>query len=174
MHTGATLDIAIWSTVEQGLAITAGSLATLRPLFFIAVHKLGLSTSPSAYRPSGGYGMSAKLPGNAASVSGMKAEKLRPDIYKLSASVRTRSSDEEAITPSEGFPKSPNWFNTSAPPNSKKNAHNTENDSERSLNIKSSRNSHEENFQSGIMVSKSFYITDEERGSMMSRDGPYR
>ncbi|KAK1908997.1 hypothetical protein P3342_011074 [Pyrenophora teres f. teres] len=40
----STLDIAIWSTVEQGLAITAGSLATLRPLFFIAMHKLGLYT----------------------------------------------------------------------------------------------------------------------------------
>jgi hypothetical protein len=32
-HSGATIDIAIWSTTEQGLAITAGSLATLRPLF---------------------------------------------------------------------------------------------------------------------------------------------
>ncbi|GME36641.1 putative integral membrane protein [Neofusicoccum parvum] len=29
----ATVDIAIWSDTEQGLAITAGSLATLRPLF---------------------------------------------------------------------------------------------------------------------------------------------
>ena len=27
-----TIEIAIWSTVEQGLAITAGNLATLRPL----------------------------------------------------------------------------------------------------------------------------------------------
>ncbi|KAF2651520.1 hypothetical protein K491DRAFT_606738, partial [Lophiostoma macrostomum CBS 122681] len=39
----ATLDIAIWSTVEQGLAITAGSLATLRPLFHLASAKLGLT-----------------------------------------------------------------------------------------------------------------------------------
>ena len=29
----ATVDIAIWSDIEQGLAITAGSLATLRPLW---------------------------------------------------------------------------------------------------------------------------------------------
>ncbi|KAL1597762.1 hypothetical protein SLS60_008249 [Paraconiothyrium brasiliense] len=28
-----TLDVAIWSDIEQGLAITAGSLATLRPLY---------------------------------------------------------------------------------------------------------------------------------------------
>lgn len=29
----STVDIAIWSTTEQGLGIAAGSLATLRPLF---------------------------------------------------------------------------------------------------------------------------------------------
>lgn len=40
----ATLDIAIWSTVEGGLGITAGSLATLRPLFRIISPHLGLST----------------------------------------------------------------------------------------------------------------------------------
>ncbi|KAH9906368.1 hypothetical protein F4778DRAFT_725582 [Xylariomycetidae sp. FL2044] len=46
----ATTDIAIWSTVEQGLAIAAGSLATLRPLFKIIGYKMGLTT-----RPSGGH-----------------------------------------------------------------------------------------------------------------------
>ncbi|KAK1967041.1 hypothetical protein LY78DRAFT_692322 [Colletotrichum sublineola] len=40
----ATLDIAIWSSVEQGLAITAGSLATLRPLLKIIGYRLGFST----------------------------------------------------------------------------------------------------------------------------------
>jgi hypothetical protein len=39
----ATVDIAIWSDIEQGLAITAGSLATLRPLYRLVVEKLGLS-----------------------------------------------------------------------------------------------------------------------------------
>jgi hypothetical protein len=169
---GSTTDIAIWSSVEQGLAITAGSLATLRPLFFIAMHKLGLSTRPSgAYRPSA-YGMSAPLPGNAAPAS--KADKLRPDMYKLSATVQTRTSDDE-ITRDGSFPKSPNWFGgTGAPPNSKKSTRvdNSDNDSQRSLRIKSSRSSEEDNFQSGILVSKSFYITDEERGSVLS--APYR
>lgn len=42
-----TLDVAIWSTVEQGLAITAGSLATLRPLIKLVGYKLGLTTSPT-------------------------------------------------------------------------------------------------------------------------------
>ena len=40
---GATVDIAIWSTTEQGLAITAGSLATLRPLLRQVSEALGLS-----------------------------------------------------------------------------------------------------------------------------------
>ncbi|KAF2276835.1 uncharacterized protein EI97DRAFT_417912 [Westerdykella ornata] len=49
----ATTDIAIWSTVEQGLAITAGSLATLRPLFTLILARLGLSTGPSKLTSGG-------------------------------------------------------------------------------------------------------------------------
>ena len=41
----ATLDIAIWSDTEQGLAITAGSLATLRPLYRNLAAHLGISTT---------------------------------------------------------------------------------------------------------------------------------
>ena len=40
----ATVDVAIWSDIEQGLAITAGSLATLRPLYRQVASRLGLST----------------------------------------------------------------------------------------------------------------------------------
>ncbi len=47
LRAGATIDIAIWSTTEQGLAITAGSLATLRPLFRRIAAKLGWSTVQS-------------------------------------------------------------------------------------------------------------------------------
>ncbi|ORY19021.1 hypothetical protein BCR34DRAFT_472692 [Clohesyomyces aquaticus] len=39
----ATVDIAIWSDIEQGLAITAGSLATLRPLYRLICQRVGLS-----------------------------------------------------------------------------------------------------------------------------------
>lgn len=49
---GNTLDIAIWSTIEQGLAITAGSLATLRPLIKLLAFRLGLTTKPKSMRPS--------------------------------------------------------------------------------------------------------------------------
>ena len=44
-----TVDIAIWSDVEQGLTITAGSLATLRPLYRALTERLEWSqgtTSP--------------------------------------------------------------------------------------------------------------------------------
>ncbi|KAI9159065.1 hypothetical protein HJFPF1_07072 [Paramyrothecium foliicola] len=46
----ATIDIAIWSNTEQGLAITAGSLATLRPLVRSIGLKIGtrVSDGPSA------------------------------------------------------------------------------------------------------------------------------
>ncbi|KAM0321798.1 hypothetical protein ACHAQA_009895 [Verticillium albo-atrum] len=50
----ATVDIAIWSTTESGLAIIAGSLATLRPLFRLVARAIGLSTNePSGYQVSG-------------------------------------------------------------------------------------------------------------------------
>lgn len=49
----ATLDIAMWSTVEGGLGITAASLATLRPLFRLIAPHLGLSTrGPSVLQDS--------------------------------------------------------------------------------------------------------------------------
>ncbi|KAK7425045.1 hypothetical protein QQZ08_008321 [Neonectria magnoliae] len=54
-----TLDVAIWSTVEQGLAITAGSLATLRPLLKLAAYRLGLTSKPISVRPSD-YGLSSR------------------------------------------------------------------------------------------------------------------
>ena len=50
----ATVDIAIWSDIEQGLAVTAGSLATLRPLWRLLSSRIGLVSStpskPSAVR----------------------------------------------------------------------------------------------------------------------------
>ncbi|KAK1986841.1 hypothetical protein LZ30DRAFT_240947 [Colletotrichum cereale] len=67
----ATVDIAIWSTTEQGLSITAGSLATLRPLFRLVGHRLGLtSMGPSHDSERGdpsGMGGKAKDISNASS-----------------------------------------------------------------------------------------------------------
>ena len=49
----ATVDIAIWSDIEQGLAITAGSLATLRPLFRAFAERVGLTHSGAPQQASG-------------------------------------------------------------------------------------------------------------------------
>lgn len=47
------MDVAIWSAIEQGLAITATSLATLRPLFKLAGFRLGLASKPTTFGTSG-------------------------------------------------------------------------------------------------------------------------
>ncbi|KAF9761428.1 hypothetical protein IL306_003815 [Fusarium sp. DS 682] len=57
-----TTDIAIWSTIEQGLAITASSMATLRPLLKQAAFRLGLTSKPISLGASG-YRSSQRTPG---------------------------------------------------------------------------------------------------------------
>ncbi|CAO2657227.1 Nn.00g033530.m01.CDS01 [Neocucurbitaria sp. VM-36] len=172
----ATTDIAIWSTVEQGLAITAGSLATLRPLFFLAMQGLGLNTRPTGQRPSG-YGLSASKPQNAAlSGSYRQHDKLHSDVYPLATTVQTQRSDDEAALRPDESAKSPSWFTGSFGRPGPKEAKYVEkkeadNESERNLKVKSERSSEEDGMH--IMVSKSFFITDEERGSRSSRGGPY-
>lgn len=52
----ATTDIAIWSTVEQGLAVAAGSMATLRPLVKLIGYKLGLTSARPSHMGRSGYG----------------------------------------------------------------------------------------------------------------------
>ncbi|KAH7093331.1 hypothetical protein FB567DRAFT_172568 [Paraphoma chrysanthemicola] len=42
----ATTDVAIWSTVEPGIGIVAGSIACLRPLFRLWFWRLGLADAP--------------------------------------------------------------------------------------------------------------------------------
>ncbi|KAF3035053.1 hypothetical protein E8E11_003338 [Didymella keratinophila] len=159
-----TLDIAIWSSVEQGLAITAGSLATLRPLFSLCMHHMGLSTRPTQQRPSQ-YGLQTP-PASHMLSSRRKGSKNELDMYGLSNAGETRASDE-SLTKEQHYAKSPNWFNGNGPQQSMtKSQVRTDNESERSLRLKSSRNSSED--QMGIMVSKTFWV-DEERASIASR-----
>lgn len=42
----STTDVAIWSTVEPGIGIAAGSIACLRPLFRVWLWRLGLAAAP--------------------------------------------------------------------------------------------------------------------------------
>lgn len=50
----ATVDIALWSQTEQGLGITAGSLATLRPLLRLVLSKIGLTGGNASETPPSG------------------------------------------------------------------------------------------------------------------------
>ncbi|KAK2608419.1 hypothetical protein QQS21_003105 [Conoideocrella luteorostrata] len=47
----ATVDLVIWTSVEMGLAISAASLATLRPLVKAVALKLGIASQPSMISP---------------------------------------------------------------------------------------------------------------------------
>ena len=102
---GATTDIAIWSTVEQGLAITAGSLATLRPLLRKFTVRMGWS-KPSGTRPSGAYGSRG--------LSGATGRKNSKVLGAFSLSAITKSDEEKASANSSshrggGQPLSPEW-----------------------------------------------------------------
>lgn len=92
----ATVDIAIWSTVEQGLAITAGSLATTRPLLRLWSQKMGLTTStpnklgysdgPNGAGHSGTGALGAGLGGG----SNKHGNKSQVESYNLSSNRNTR------------------------------------------------------------------------------------
>ncbi|KAI0151477.1 hypothetical protein BJ166DRAFT_536154 [Pestalotiopsis sp. NC0098] len=101
----ATLDIAIWSTVEQGLAIAAGSLATLRPLLRLVGWKLGLTTRPSHMGPST-YG---KMGGSrSAHLSGHMSSRRRGS--QGAADVLTMNSLSEGTGRSKPLPDPPTSY----------------------------------------------------------------
>ncbi|KAK8086348.1 hypothetical protein PG994_001322, partial [Apiospora phragmitis] len=102
----ATVDIAIWSTVEQGLAITAGSLATLRPLFKHIGYSLGLTTRPADYGPSGGtHGGYAKQ--THPSAHGRSRKMSRSGVDNFSSRSQFSQLDDEARVGSSGAPSIP-------------------------------------------------------------------
>ncbi|KAF5667225.1 integral membrane protein PTH11 [Fusarium heterosporum] len=106
-----TLDIAIWSTIEQGLAITASSLATLRPLLKLAGFRMGFTSKPLSVGPSG-YMSSPRTPG-----PGTGNGFGRGDAYTLSSVSRpgaaeSRGKDFESAFPGEsgiGIKKEIKW-----------------------------------------------------------------
>ncbi|RDW64398.1 uncharacterized protein DSM5745_09809 [Aspergillus mulundensis] len=100
----ATFEIAIWSNVEAGLGITAGSLATLRPLLR---HWMGSSNDPSYTRgtPSPFPGRSgSRLPGLSGGTGRDRAfplgslddsNRLRPDKLALTVTTVQTQHDPE-------------------------------------------------------------------------------
>ncbi|KAH6645813.1 hypothetical protein BKA67DRAFT_86689 [Truncatella angustata] len=86
----ATVDIAIWSAVEQGLAITAGCLATLRPLLKEISYSLGW-TKPSTGSGGPTSGMAYYQSNTHRNVNARSGNR---DIYDLSEF--SQLGDEEA------------------------------------------------------------------------------
>jgi hypothetical protein len=94
----ATLDIAIWSDVEQGLAITAGSLATLRPLYRQIASRFG-------FDQTGNGGSDPNTPGKSSAVKWLGApttdeHRRKKGIFTLNSRLRTekgttRKSEDE-------------------------------------------------------------------------------
>lgn len=83
MKPGATTDVAIWSTIEMGLAISAASLATLRPLLNQISWKLGFGSEQKS-SPSRLY----KLPSNHKTNGGSHLDR---NVYILSEFSQGRS-----------------------------------------------------------------------------------
>ncbi|KAF1914072.1 hypothetical protein BDU57DRAFT_541439 [Ampelomyces quisqualis] len=166
----STIDIAIWSTVEQGLAITASSLATIRPLYFLAMSHFGLSVESRA-----SYGRDSGPPAWPLSSKTSKVDNeqkqnsLRSDVCNLATinnDCKSHGSDIDA-----------KWYPTALSPISTKdpkwlsNRHQNDNESEIGLKMKDYMSGDEEDPMQ-TMVSKSFRVIDEER-SLASCDTSY-
>ena len=77
----ATVDIAIWSDTEQGLGITAGSLATLRPLYRMISTRFGLTQTGKSESGKGNpqwYG-----------VASTAKESKRKSVFNMGSLMRT-------------------------------------------------------------------------------------
>lgn len=86
-----TVDIAIWSDIEQGLAITASSLATLRPLYRKMAERLGWSTRAS----SNGRNMMSPY-NRAPSSSNRRKDRSRP-FSLMTSKNGAKEEDEEYV-----------------------------------------------------------------------------
>lgn len=168
-----TLDVAIWSTVEQGLAITAGSLATLRPLFKIILCRLGLTTRATSARGKSGSGMLG-------STSRRRPSRPELDVYNLTVVAEDGQSKPHLNTHVDAAPevaKSQTWYQgpldkvrrKSAYASHKKSGTTTTDDgSEKSLRNCDSASIREDHSMQ-IMVSRSFFVTDAERNSYIEK-----
>ncbi|KAF7537974.1 hypothetical protein G7054_g3289 [Neopestalotiopsis clavispora] len=90
----ATVDIAIWSAVEQGLAITAGCLATLRPLLKEVSYRLGW-TKPST-GASGGHTSGMMQSGTFPNTGNGRSRGMSRNLDMYDLSEFTQLDDEES------------------------------------------------------------------------------
>lgn len=97
----ATTDVAIWSTVEIGIGISASAAATLRPLFRIL---LGSTQNASGMKSSGQVWGTPKDRPSGYRRGGGEAFVLRSDIGKggLSTTIRGGERDDESLEETGG------------------------------------------------------------------------
>lgn len=105
-----TIGIAIWSTVEVGVGITAGCIATLRPLLQLALSKLGIKSSlqnPNS-RKSGlpRFPNSAGLPLDGMPAGHGVVTTITGHHDEEGAYWHSRGSSQEQLSPAENIMKS--------------------------------------------------------------------
>lgn len=94
-------DIAIWSTIEPGIGMTAACIATLRPLLQHVLHRTGLSTPEKSGGHYGSYGNAIGSKGRSANGNGyMRSnsyshamDTMRPDTITGTNTVVTAGGD---------------------------------------------------------------------------------
>ncbi|KAF2643514.1 hypothetical protein P280DRAFT_467536 [Massarina eburnea CBS 473.64] len=168
----STFDVAIWSTVEQGLAITAGSLATVRPLFSIILCKLGFTSSTTRKDVPVFGGHPSTTANQITGGRGVAHSRDEIDMHKLSS-----GGDEESgpstmrLQASQGgghqpLPPSSSWLGRirgGTFGSGNKEAALKDDGSEKSLKDKSETESFGDERAMQIMVSKSFVVSDGHR-----------
>ncbi|KAF2786271.1 hypothetical protein K505DRAFT_380377, partial [Melanomma pulvis-pyrius CBS 109.77] len=90
-----TVDIAIWSDTEQGLAITAASLATLRPLYRAIVKRLGLSKHSTNRISTNPLQEGKETPYTPSGFSSGQNRKKRSGPFSLMTFTRNDGAEEE-------------------------------------------------------------------------------
>jgi hypothetical protein len=105
---GNTLDVAIWSTVEQGLAITASSLATLRPLLKVAAFRLNITTPISPSQTGSRFSIPALRPRPCNSFSGGEAYTLS-SVSHLEHAYQRNSGFKSSLLNDRGIQREIQW-----------------------------------------------------------------
>ena len=166
------MDVAIWSTIEQDLAISAGSLATMRPFFHLVLCKLSITTC-SETRPSnyGASHFSSQIIGNSRRLS--RTSDL--DTFKLSSTVGAQTTIDSkqgevdaALRPPSQHSSNPERFKSSRGTKSKKSRVTEDNESQKSLNDISKKISNDSLDPDAMQIFvKTFLVTGEWEPSSM-------
>lgn len=91
----STTDIAIWSQIEMGLAIAAGSLATLRPLMKMTLRRLGFTGAEDSNQAPSSAGLRTFGQGSSKSSFSRKTPK---SLFSMTTFTKMEEEPEEEQT----------------------------------------------------------------------------